>query len=364
MESGECRRAEHYARAALHQAGACGDACALAAAHVSLALAAASRGERERNEQEYRLALAAARDAGDRVQVSRIHANLSSRALENGAYRQSIAEAELALETGAGHRFFSALALANKAEAHLRLGQLDDAAAALADAAAIYEALGSLYASVPEVVHAQLYRQRGDLVRARTAFEHARALAEASEDPHTLVVALCGLARILAEEDVGAARKAAADAVDRASGLERATALCAAAEVELWAKDGAAATAFAAQAEVAARATGERAALAESLELSAAARTPVDTARLGAAIDIWGDIGNPVRSARARLALAIVDGRSADGRGHPTATDRNGSCRVPRCAQAADHAPRRRGRGVDRRPRPIRRAAWRRAGAA
>ena len=83
---GQADAAGDLAATALRQAGASGDSCALAAAHVSLALAAASRGERERNEQEYRLALAAARDGGDRVQLARIHANLSSRALESGAY--------------------------------------------------------------------------------------------------------------------------------------------------------------------------------------------------------------------------------------------------------------------------------------
>jgi DNA-binding SARP family transcriptional activator len=300
--------AEDFARAALNQAGASGDSCALAAAHVSLALAAASRGERERNEQEYRLALAAARDGGDGVQLARIHANMSSRALEGGAYSRAITEANLALQTGAGHRFFSALALANKAEAHLRLGQLDDARAAVDDAAAICEALGSLNASVPQILYGELYRQRGDLVRARGSFERARALAEEGDDVHTLVSALCGLARVLAEDDLTAARRTAADGVARASGLERAAALCAAAEVELWARDGAAAERYAKQAEAQARATGDRAALAESLELQGAARAPADAARLRSAIELWEDIGNPVGAARARLGLAMLSG--------------------------------------------------------
>ena len=303
---GQADAAEDLARTALHQAGASGDSCALAAAHVSLALAAASRGERERNEQEYRLALAAARDGGDRVQLARIHANLSSRALETGDYAQAITEAERALETGAGHRFFSAVALTNKAESHLRLGQLDDARTAVADAAAIYEALGSLHASVPQVIYGELYHQRGDMVRARSSFERARALAEEGDDAHTLVFALCGLARILAEEDIAMARKAAADGLARASGLERAAALCAAAEVELWARDGVAAEGFAKQAEAQARATGDRAALAESLELQGAARVPGDERRLRSAIDLWDDVGNPVGAARARLGLAIL----------------------------------------------------------
>ncbi len=305
---GQADAADELARTALHQAGAIGDSCALAAAHVSLALAAASRGERERNEQEYRLALAAARDGGDRVQLARIHANLSSRALESGAYAQAIAEAERALETGAGHRFFSAVALTNKAEAHLRLGQLDEARTAVADAAAIYEALGSLHASVPQVIYGELYQQRGDLVRARSSFERARALADEGDDAHTLVFALCGLARVLAEEDLAMARKTAADGLARASGLERAAALCAAAEVELRARDGAAAEEFAQQAEAQARATGDRAALAESLELQGAARVPGHEGRLRSAIDLWDDVGNPVGAARARLGLAILTG--------------------------------------------------------
>jgi len=305
---GRADAAEDFARTALNQAGASGDSCALAAAHVSLALAAASRGERERNEEEYRLALAAARDGGDGVQLARIHANMSSRALEGGDYSRAITEANLALQTGAGHRFFSALALANKAEAHLRLGQLDDARAAVDDAAAICEALGSLNASVPQVLYGELYRQRGDMVRARGSFERARALAEEGDDVHTLVAALCGLARVLAADDLTAARETAADGVARASGLERAAALCAAAEVELWARDGVAAERYAKQAEAQARATGDRAALAESLELQGAARVPGDAARLRSAIELWDDVGNPVGAARARLGLAILSG--------------------------------------------------------
>jgi len=305
---GQAEAAGDLAGTALRQAAASGDPCALAAAHVSLALAAASRGERERNEQEYRLALAAASDGGDQVQLARIHANLSSRALEGGEYARAIAEAELALETGAGHRFFSALALTNKADAHLRVGQLADARAATAEAATICESLGTLLAAIPQVLYGELYRQRGDMVRARTSFERARALAEEGDDVHTLVYALGGLARVLADDDIAAARKTAAEAVAIASSLERAAALCTAAEVELRARDAAAGEMLAKQAESEARATGDRAALAESLELQGAADRRTATGRLRSAIALWEDIGNPVAAARARLALAILAG--------------------------------------------------------
>jgi DNA-binding SARP family transcriptional activator len=144
------------------------------------------------------------------------------------------------------------------------------------------------------------------MVRARSSFERARALAAQGDDAHTLVIALSGLARVLAEEDLAAARKAAADGVAMASSLERAAALCAAAEVELRARDGMAAEMFAKQAEAQARATGDRAALAESLELQGAARAEGGESRLRSAIDLWDDVGNPIGAARARLGLAIL----------------------------------------------------------
>jgi DNA-binding SARP family transcriptional activator len=92
-----------------------------------------------------------------------------------------------------------------------------------------------------------------------------------------------------------------------ASSLERAAALCAAAEVELRAGDGATAADFARHAERQARATGDRAALAEAFELQAAAGAPGDEARqLRSAIALWSDIGNMVGLARARLALGML----------------------------------------------------------
>jgi DNA-binding SARP family transcriptional activator len=105
-----------------------------------------------------------------------------------------------------------------------------------------------------------------------------------------------------------------ADALARATSLERAATLCAAAEVELRARDTLAADVLARQAETHARATGDRAALAESLELQGAATGEAGAGRLRSAIDLWDDVGNPVAAARARLALAIMtdDQRTAD----------------------------------------------------
>ena len=128
---GEVGEAESVADVALRQAEASGDAAARAAAHVAVALAAASRGDRERNGRHYRLALKASTKAGDSVQLARIHANLSSRAAEEGDYAGAINEADLAISAGAGHNLFSALAMSNKAEALMHTGELEEARALL-----------------------------------------------------------------------------------------------------------------------------------------------------------------------------------------------------------------------------------------
>ncbi len=311
---GDLDAAADLAEVALRQAEASADACARAAAHVARALVAAARGQRDRNEQAYRQALTAAAEAGDRVQLARIHANLSSRALEEGDYPAAVAEACLALSTGASHRYFSALALSNKAEAHLRLGELDAAREALSEALDTYAALGSLDAAVPQHLLAELYRQTGNLVRARTAFERAWDLAEENGDTHTQVHVLCGLARTLAADDLGAARQAAAMAASRATSLELASALCASAEVELWAGQHDRVRELAGQAEAQARRTRDRAALAEALELRGAAAEPPGLEQLQAAVELWEDVGNPVAATRVRLALAAERGQDSAAR--------------------------------------------------
>jgi DNA-binding SARP family transcriptional activator len=85
-----------------------------------------------------------------------------------------------------------------------------------------------------------------------------------------------------------------------------AIALCAAAEVELRARDRPAAELLARQAETEARATDDRAALAEALKLQGAARADGGATRFRSAIELWADVGNPVGAARARLGLAVL----------------------------------------------------------
>ena len=305
---GDTDEAGRVADVALRQAEWSGEPAALAAAHVAIALAAASRGDRVRNERHYRRALSAADKAGDSVQLARIHANLSSRAAEEGDYAGAIAEADLAINAGAGHNLFSALAMSNKAEALVRTGELEEARALLSHAIEIFAKLGSLLVCAPYTELGALDLERGDFARARTSLERAHRLAQEADDVHALVFALAGLANVLADDDPETARLYATEAATRATSLERAHALCTWSWVELAAGDRDRAAKLAEQAEAEARHTGDSPSLARALELGAAVREPVDEARLGSAIQLWREVGDPIATQRAELMLAACRG--------------------------------------------------------
>jgi DNA-binding SARP family transcriptional activator len=304
---GQIDEAEASAEHASELARASGDARALSAAHVASALVAAARGDREMNDRHYRAAIAAARSAGDTVQAARIYANLASRALEEGRYAQAIEQADAALDIGAGHRFFTGLALSNKAEALLRIGRLDDARACAVESVDAYAACGSLLENGPHLILGEVYRQRGDAVHARLAAERAARLGHKADDLQALVKAWAALAWILAIDEPASAGQFADQAVDRATSLGRADALNAAAWVSLCASDVARAMAFAKDAEAEARRTDDRPNLAAALEVRAAADRAQRPA-LTEAIALRAQIGDPLALARARLSAGLLDG--------------------------------------------------------
>jgi DNA-binding SARP family transcriptional activator len=123
-----------------------------------------------------------------------------------------------------------------------------------------------------------------------------------------VVVALAGLARICAHDDPGTARALAAEAVERATSLERAPALCAFAWVELSGGECAAAVRLAEQAETEARSTDDRPSLARALELQGAAAEPPALDRLEAAAGLWRELGDPIAARRAQLMAAACRG--------------------------------------------------------
>lgn len=307
---GDLEQAEETAAVALRQAEASNDPVARAAAHIAVALCAASAGQRERNERHYRLALTAAAEANDAVALARIHANLSSKAVEEGDYEGAVQEAEEALSTGAGHDVFGAIAISNKAEALLHIGELDEARALVIQATEMFSGLGSLMAAAPYTVLGAIEYQRGDLVRARDALERARRLGEEGNDVHAVAQALCGLAAVFAQDDPETARECAIDATRQATGLERAQALCASALVSLFAGEEASAAELADQAEIEARRTSDRASLAMALELRATVHEPADLDKLEIAVELWRELGDPIGLGRAELMLASLRGES------------------------------------------------------
>src|SRR5581483_1704522 len=108
-------------------------------------------------------ALSAAAQANDPVALARIHANLSSKAVEEGDYERAVQEAEKALSAGAGHNMFGAIAISNKAEALLHIGELDEARALVIQATEMFSGLGSLMAAAPYTVLGAIEHERGDL---------------------------------------------------------------------------------------------------------------------------------------------------------------------------------------------------------
>lgn len=311
---GEICDAARMAAVALAQADASGEPSARAAAHVAVALAAAAAGDREGNERHHRLGLAAARQAGDSIQLARIHNNLSSKAVEDGDYPCAIEEADRAIAAGSGHDMFSAMAISNKAEALMHTGELDEARALLVQAAETFDRLGSL-AATPHILLGRLDSERGDLVRARVSLERALRIGERAGDVHDIALARCALARLLAQDDPPAARTHARQAAEVATSLELAPALCACALVELHAGDLEAAERLALEAQTQAQRTDDRPSLAWALGLRGSARRPPDEEQLASAADLWREVGDHVAALRAELVLAGCRGdvdRSAE----------------------------------------------------
>jgi ATP/maltotriose-dependent transcriptional regulator MalT/DNA-binding SARP family transcriptional activator len=288
------------------------DPPALATAHTVLAMLAALEGDRRANDAHYLRALEYAERAGDVLQIIRVRTNRGSRHLEEGAYEEALAELEIALRHAdvAGFASFQALALSNRGEALYRLGRLEEAVADLEAARDVYQRLDSRMIAYPLAKLGTVYRERGDLALARTAYEEAVAAAEAAQDRQGLIPGLSGLARTLATDEPEEAAALATRAVELGPGMSAVDALLAMGWVALARSDHAQARDCAEQASAEARRRRDRAGLAESLEL-AALSSPEPTAeveRLEEAASIWHDLRSPLGEARARLAGAVISG--------------------------------------------------------
>jgi ATP/maltotriose-dependent transcriptional regulator MalT/DNA-binding SARP family transcriptional activator len=308
---GEIDLCRPLAARAFQIATADGDPRALAATHTVLAMLAALDGDRRGNDAHYLLALRAAEEASDVLQIVRIRTNRASHFIEEGAYEEGLQEIEVAIRVAELTSFstFLALSLSNRGEAQLRLGRLDEA---LSD----FEASRSKSVEIGLDVLAyaltgigDIHRIRGHLAQARSEYEEAIAVAEASGDVQGLAPALAGLARVVAGDDPQTAERLAERAIGCGNGLFYASALLAAGWVAAASGNGRRAAELAATAGSVAQSRRDRSALAEALALAAlSADEPRHHAdRLREAASIWHEIGDPLNEGLAQLALARIE---------------------------------------------------------
>ena len=295
------------AAAALADAGTAESDSALAAAHTVMAMLAALDSDRRANDAHYLRALDHAGRANDVLQAIRIHANRGSRLFEEAYFDDAIAELDVAIRLAdvAGFAAFHALALSNRGEALRALGRLDEAIADLEAARQVYQRLESRLVSYPLGHLGDVHFDRGAYALARSCYEEAITVAEASGDLQGLVPSLAGLARVVAAEDLPRALKLAERAVSTGPVLGRVTALLALGAVALGGGDPATARGAARDAAEIARARRDRAGLARALELSvlAAPDPQGEVKSLREALAIWQAIGAPIGAARVTILL-------------------------------------------------------------
>jgi tetratricopeptide (TPR) repeat protein len=188
---------------------------------------------------------------------------------EAGAPRAALADAETALSLAqrCNNPFLIAHVLTTRARARGRLGMLDAAADDFTTAIGLFQRIGSRFVAWPLDGLGDLYRTRGQLMRARATYEEALTLAEPHRDVFGRSCALIGLARITAADDLALARQRADRAVELREELRKVPALLTRGWVELMAGDQRVAWADANRAIVSARQSRDDPGLAEAITL-------------------------------------------------------------------------------------------------
>lgn len=315
---GDYDRCRELGARAVAAARRCHDSCARAAGYSALTLLAAAQGDPLQTDDYGAVALHAAESVDDLVETVRIRLFRAMHLLARGQAADGLREAETALELSerSGHRLGVALALTHRGTARARLGQLDDGLGDLMTARDLFQDMGSRFVAWPLNGIGSVHRRRGQLARARAAYEEGLAVAEPCHDVLGLTGALIGLARTCAADDIAAARDLAERAVAMGEGLHHVQALLSRGWVTLAAGDREAASADAARAAERARSGRDNLGLAEALELTVlAAVTPSESVGLlDEAVEIWRQAGCPVEEAEARLVAAVIS-RSGSGYG-------------------------------------------------
>lgn len=301
----------------------CGEARAWSSVHHVFALLASAEGDWRQADAHCTDALRSAEASEDLLHMMWIRACRAFHQFESGAPRQALADSQvvLSLSERCEDPFLVAHALTTRGRACGRLGMLEAAAGNFATAIDLFQRLGSRFLAWPLCGLGDLHRTRGQLVRARAAYEEALVLAEPCHDVFGLSSALIGLARIAAADDLEHARERANRAVELGEGLREIPALLTRGWVELMGGNQQGASADVERAAVAARRRHDNPGLAETITLGVLASIDpaVDTTPLREAIDIWQETGcrleeaaTRVVAARLRAPIAGIDADLAD----------------------------------------------------
>lgn len=282
----------------------CNDPRAWSSAYHVLALLAAAEGNWLQADVHCTDAQHRAEASGDLLQLTWTWTCRAFHQFEAGAPRHAQADAQTALSLSerCENPFFTAHALTTRGRARARLGMLEAGAADFASAIDLFRRIGSRFLAWPLCGLADVHRTKGQLARARAAYEEALTLADPHHDVFGLSSALIGLARIAAADDLAFARECAGRAVELGEGLRAIPAVLTRGWVELIGGDRERASADAHQAAVAARIRRDDPGLAEALTLAvlASPNPAKEVTPLREAIDIWHETGCRLEEAATR----------------------------------------------------------------
>lgn len=293
---------------AMTAADRCGHAQASSEVHLVWAMVAAADNERRLAERHYDSALRHAQTGGAVLEVVQAQVSRAYHLLDLGAPRQALHKSEAALRHSRGRTAPLLVAHAHTAhaKASLRLGDLDAALAGFTAAITELQRLGSRFLSWPLSGLGDVYRLKGQLTRARAAYEEALALSEPCQDSYGMCWALTGLARARAGDDLDVARALADRAVTLGERQYEAQAYLARGWIALLAGDQEAAAEDARLAGGCARRRRDDGGSAEAIALAVLASRNPQPDRLAEVIEIWRDTGCRLDEAAARMVAAGI----------------------------------------------------------
>jgi DNA-binding SARP family transcriptional activator/tetratricopeptide (TPR) repeat protein len=288
---------------------------ALGPGHNVLAMLAAADGDHRRLDAHFSSALDIAEAENDLIQQLWVRVCRAVHLVEMSAPRDARAEAAELRDFSQRYEipFLEAHARTILGRASLRLGFPDTAAEELATAIEIFQRLGSRYLAWPVSGLGDLHRTRGQLARARTAYEEALRTAADGPDSIGTSYALMGLARVRAADDLPLARRLADRAVAASDRLHEVGALLTRGWVALLDGERRPAVIDAARAGSAARRRRDDLGLAEAILLSVqvSENPAVKVDLLDEAIQIWEENDCLLEAAVARIVAGTFGGRTS-----------------------------------------------------